>query len=62
MDEKLTIEEIELLQLALECLYSELPEYDSVYNKLTIMKEAAYKANKSTENVYDYQRSDPSGC
>lgn len=62
MDEKLTIEEIELLQLALECLYSELPEYDSVCNKLTIMKDAAYKANKPTENIHDYQWSDPARC
>lgn len=52
MDEKLTIEEIELLQLALKCLYSELPEYDSVCEKLAAMRATAIKAKNtiSTQN------------
>lgn len=30
----LSREEIQILQLAMECLYSELPEYDSIQTKL----------------------------
>lgn len=33
-------EEIELIQLAMECLYSELPEYESVMKKLGAMLDA----------------------
>ena len=33
----LTAEEIELIQIAMECLYSELPEYDSINEKLRAM-------------------------
>lgn len=35
----LTAEEIELIQLAMECLYSELPEYNSINEKLRVMRE-----------------------
>lgn len=35
----LTVEEIELIQLAMECLYSELPEYNSINEKLRVMRE-----------------------
>lgn len=34
----LTAEEVELIQLAMECLYSELPEYDSINEKLRIVR------------------------
>lgn len=34
----LTVDEIELIQLAMECLYSELPEYDSINEKLRMMR------------------------
>lgn len=44
----LTAEEIELIQLAMECLYSELPEYDSINEKLSIMR-----ANLPFKNVVE---------
>lgn len=34
-------EEVELIQLALECLYSELPEYESAMRKLEAMRATA---------------------
>lgn len=34
-------EEIELIQLAMECLYSDLPEYESVMKKLEAMRAMA---------------------
>ena len=44
----LTVEEIELIQLAMECLYSEMPEYDSINEKLRIMR-----ANLLFKNVVE---------
>lgn len=51
MVEKLTIEEIELILFAMGYLYSELPEYDSVCNKLVIMLDAAYEAEKTKNAI-----------
>ena len=44
----LTAEEVELIQLAMECLYSELPEYDSINEKLRIAR-----ANLLFKNVVE---------
>lgn len=47
MIEKFTIKEIELIQLAMEYLDSELPEYDSVHLKLEAMRKAQITVDDS---------------
>lgn len=51
MVEKLTIEEIELIQHAMGYLYSELPEYDSACDKLAAMWDEAHETEKSNCEV-----------
>lgn len=47
MIEKFTIKEIELIQLAMEYLDSELPEYESAHLKLEAMRKAQTTVDNS---------------